>query len=88
MNSRAERYWLLMAAGELRPAAGEAAGDPDRGAAVASFGNGLNPHLAQRLQQLPQGPLAEALGAGEEVLPSPRATRAVRKRMEVPELPR
>ena len=55
-------------AGELRPAAGEAAGDPHRGAAVASFGDGPDPHLAQGLQQLPQGPLAEALGAGEEVL--------------------
>ena len=88
MKSRAERYWLLMAPESCGPAAGEAARPPDRGAAVAFLGGGPDPDLPQGGEQLPQGPLAEALGAGEEVLPSPRAARAVRKRMEVPELPR
>ena len=68
MNSRADRYWLLVPPERLRPAAGEAAGHPHRGAAVALLGYGLNPHLAQRLQQLPQGPLAEAVRAGQEIL--------------------
>ena len=55
-------------AGELGPAAGEAPGDPDRGAAVAFFRGRPDPDLAQGREQLPQGPLAEALGAGQEVL--------------------
>ena len=75
-------------AGELGPAALEAALDGDRRAAVAVLRGGLHPQLAQGLQKIAQGPLAEALGAGEEVVPCPRAARAVKKRMEVPELPR
>jgi len=68
MNSRAERYWAADGSGKLGFSTGEPPGDPHRGAAVASLGYGPDPRLAQRLQQLPQGPLAEALGAGQEIL--------------------
>ena len=69
MNSRAERYWLLMEPEScvrppVRPPVTLTGGQPSPLSETAS-----NPHPAERVQQLPQGPLAEALGAGEEVLP-------------------
>ena len=48
-------------AGEPGPAAPEAALDGDRRAAVASFRGDLHPQLLQGLQEIVQGPLAEAL---------------------------
>ncbi len=58
--------------GQAGPAALEAALDQDRGAAVAFLRHGLNPQLRKGRQQLPQGPLAEAFRAGEQVLALPQ----------------
>ena len=52
---------------EPGPAAPEAALDGDRRAAVAALRGDLHPQLFQGLQKIVQGPLAEAVAAGEEV---------------------
>ena len=76
-------------AGEPGAAAFEATLDGNRRAAVAFFRSHLHPQLLQGLQEIAQGPLAKARRAGEACkAPAPRTTSAVRKRMEVPELPR
>ena len=69
MNSRAERYWLLMAPESwarppVRPPVTLTGGQPSPLSETAR-----TPIWPRAVQQLPQGPLAEALGAGEEVLP-------------------
>ena len=53
MQQQGREVLAAGAAGKFRPPAGEAAGDPDRRAAVALLGNGLNPHLAEGREQLP-----------------------------------
>ena len=69
MNSRAERYWLLMepescARPPVRPPVTLTGGQPSPLSETAR-----TPIWPRAVEQLPQGPLAEALGAGEEVLP-------------------
>ncbi len=66
-------------AGKPGPAALEPALDGDRRAAVAASRGGLHPQLFQGLQEIVQGPLAEAVAAGEDVSALPQSRKRRQK---------
>ena len=67
MNSRADRYWLLTAPDRLVLPPVRPPRITHRGTVVAFLGGGRDPEISERRQEFPQGPLAEAVGAGQAV---------------------